>query len=160
MKRVYYSAFSPIPDASSILPLKAPPLLREHRLYQADWLLRFYEFDAEELAASTAGGMLDLSLDPKLAWALANRARFPVDLNTAPRESLLRVPGVGAKSVDKLLKLRRHRSVRYDDLVRMGANMRSATPFVVARDWTPRGLTDAASLRARFAPPPEQLQLL
>ena len=160
LKRVYYSAFSPIPDSSAALPLRAPPLLREHRLYQADWLLRFYDFEASELASATTGGMLDLSLDPKLAWALANRARFPVDLNTAPKESLLRVPGVGTKTVDKLVALRRHRSVRYDDLARMGANMRAAAPFVTARDWTPRGLTDAASLRARFAPPPEQLSLL
>jgi predicted DNA-binding helix-hairpin-helix protein len=160
LKRVYYSAFSPIPDASKALPLKAPPLLREHRLYQADWLLRFYDYQAEEIAAATAGGMLDLAVDPKLAWALANRERFPVDLNTAPREALLRIPGVGAKTVQKLLALRRHRSVRYDDLARMGANMRSAAPFVVARDFTPRGLTDAAALRARFAPPPEQMQLI
>ena len=160
LKRVYYSAFSPIPDASKALPLKAPPLLREHRLYQADWLLRFYDYGAEELAASTAGGMLDLAMDPKLAWALANRERFPVDLNTAPKEALLRIPGVGTKTVDKLLALRRHRSVRYDDLSRMGANMRSAEPFVVARDFSPRSLTDAAALRARFAPPPEQLSLI
>ena len=160
LKRVYYSAFSPIPDSSAALPLRAPPLLREHRLYQADWLLRFYEFGADELRSATTEGMLDLSLDPKLAWALANRARFPVDLDTAPRESLLRIPGVGTKTVDKVIAMRRHRSVRYDDLARMGANMRSAAPFVVARDWSPRGLTDAASLRARFAPPPEQLQLL
>ena len=160
LKRVYYSAFSPIPDSSQALPLRAPPLLREHRLYQADWLLRFYDYDAEELAASTMGGMLDLAVDPKLAWALANRARFPVDLNTAPKEDLLRIPGVGTKTVDKLLALRRHRAVRYDDLARMGANMRSAEPFVVARDFTPRGLTDAPRLRARFAPPAEQLQLI
>ena len=148
LKRVYYSAFSPIPDASATLPLKAPPLLREHRLYQADWLLRFYDFQAEELESATTGGMLDLAVDPKLAWALANRARFPVDLNAAAKEDLLRIPGVGTKTVEKLLALRRHRSVRYDDLARMGANMRSAEPFVVARDWTPRGLTDAAALRA------------
>lgn len=160
LKRVYYSAFSPIPDASAALPLKAPPLLREHRLYQADWLLRFYDYGAEEIAAATADGMLDLALDPKLAWALANRARFPVDLNRAPREDLLRVPGVGAKTVDKIIAQRRHRAVRYDDLARMGARMRAAEPFVVARDWSPGGLTDAGALRARFAPPPEQLQLL
>ena len=159
LKRVYYSAFSPIPDSSAALPLKAPPLLREHRLYQADWLLRFYDFGADELESATTGGMLDLAIDPKLAWALSNRARFPVDLNRAPKEELLRIPGVGTKTVDKLLALRRHRAVRYDDLSKMGANMRSAEPFVVARDWTPRGLTDAAALRARFAPPPEQLQL-
>ncbi len=81
LRRVYYSAFSPIPDASSVLPLMKPPLMREHRLYQADWLMRFYGFDRQEIAATAQDGMLDLSVDPKLAWALANRARFPVDVN-------------------------------------------------------------------------------
>jgi predicted DNA-binding helix-hairpin-helix protein len=77
MRRVYYSAFSPIPDASSALPLRAPPLQREHRLYQADWLLRFYEFKVEEIAPPSANGMLDLDIDPKLAWALAPSAGVP-----------------------------------------------------------------------------------
>ena len=83
LKRVYYSAFSPIPDASAVLPLVKPPLLREHRLYQADWLMRFYGFEAAELAAGD--GMLDLAVDPKLAWALAHREAFPVDVNRAPQ---------------------------------------------------------------------------
>src|SRR5215210_7932350 len=96
LRRVYYSAFSPIPDASSKLPLVAPPLVREHRLYQADWLMRFYGFKAAELTTAAAPN-LDLALDPKLAWALRNRHVFPVDLNKAPRELLLRVPGLGAR---------------------------------------------------------------
>src|SRR5215207_6268642 len=76
LKRVYYSAFSPIPDASSSLPLKAPPLVREHRLYQADWLMRFYGFQAQEIAAGQSDGMLSLEVDPKMAWALAHPERF------------------------------------------------------------------------------------
>ena len=106
LRRVYYSAFSPIPDASSKLPAIAPPLVREHRLYQADWLVRFYEFDVRELTTADSPN-LDLAIDPKLAWALRNRHLFPVDLNKAPRQMLLRVPGVGTKSDDRKLKVRR-----------------------------------------------------
>lgn len=160
LKRVYYSAFSPIPDSSRALPLIQPPLQREHRLYQADWLLRFYGFDAEEITAATPDGNLDLSIDPKLAWALANRHAFPVDVNRAERELLLRVPGIGTKTVGRILATRRHRSLRYDDLRRMGANLKQARPFITLTDWRPRALLDAADLRARFAPPPEQLQLI
>lgn len=159
LKRVYYSAFSPIPDSSAALPLIKPPLMREHRLYQADWLLRFYGFELAEIASATRGGNLDLEIDPKLAWALANRQRFPIDVNRAERELLLRIPGVGTKSVGRILATRRHRALRYEDLRRMGVNLKQARPFLTALDWRPRGL-DAADLRARFAPPPEQLQLL
>ncbi|WP_417743659.1 putative DNA modification/repair radical SAM protein [Salipiger sp.] len=159
LKRVYYSAFSPIPDSSAALPLIKPPLMREHRLYQADWLLRFYGFELGEIASATKGGNLDLEIDPKLAWALSNRQRFPVDVNRAERELLLRIPGVGTKSVGRILATRRHRTLRYEDLRRMGVNLKQARPFLTALDWRPRGL-DAADLRARFAPPPEQLQLL
>ncbi|MEJ6391952.1 putative DNA modification/repair radical SAM protein [Gymnodinialimonas sp. 2305UL16-5] len=157
LSRVYYSAFSPIPDASEILPLKSPPLLREHRLYQADWLLRFYGFKAEELGQ---GGMLDLDLDPKLAWALQHRGLFPVDVNRASREMLLRVPGLGAISVQRILSARRHRALRYEDVKAVGANMKNAKAFILAEGWSPRGMTDAAALRQRFAPPAEQLRLL
>lgn len=158
LKRVYYSAFSPIPDASRVLPLVKPPLIREHRLYQADWLMRFYGFDVGEITANRNDGNLDLDIDPKLAWALANRHDFPVDVNRAPREVLLRVPGFGTKTVGRILATRVHRTLRYDDLRRMGANLKNAKPFIHALDWTPRGL-DAVDLRARFAPPPEQLSL-
>ncbi|MCA0850191.1 putative DNA modification/repair radical SAM protein [Salipiger thiooxidans] len=160
LKRVYYSAFSPIPDSSAALPLIKPPLMREHRLYQADWLLRFYGFGVEEIAASTTGGLLDLEVDPKLAWALANRHLFPVDVNRAERETLLRVPGLGTRTVGRILATRGHRTLRYEDLRRMGANLKQAKPFITLLDWRPRALGDAADLRARFAPPPEQLQLI
>ena len=92
LRRVYYSAFSPIPDSSSLLPSQRPHLMREHRLYQADWLMRYYGFEQREIVEGRTDGMLDLELDPKLAWALANRGRFPVDVNKADREMLLRIP--------------------------------------------------------------------
>lgn len=158
LKRVYYSAFSPIPDASAALPLVKPPLLREHRLYQADWLMRFYGFEAEEITGGQ--GMLDLAIDPKLGWALAHREAFPVDVNRAPREALLRVPGFGTKTVERLLSARRQRLLHWDDLRRLGALMKKAKPFITLPGWSPAGLTDSAGLRARFAPPPEQLSLL
>ena len=159
LKRVYYSAFSPIPDGSSKLPLIRPPLEREHRLYQADWLLRFYGFEVDEITSTTPDGNLDLAIDPKLAWALAHRETFPVDVNHADRELLLRVPGFGVRTVSRILDTRLHRTVRYEDLLRMGCSMKKARAFVVARGWTPGGLIDTAGLRARFAPPPEQLAL-
>ncbi|MDO6585867.1 putative DNA modification/repair radical SAM protein [Salipiger sp. 1_MG-2023] len=159
LRRVYYSAFSPIPDSSAALPLVRPPLMREHRLYQADWLLRFYGFDLAEITEAAPDGNLDLEIDPKLAWALANRHRFPVDVNRAERELLLRIPGVGTKSTQRILATRRHRTLRYEDLRRMGVGLKQARPFLTALDWHPRGL-DAQDLRARFAPPPQQLQLI
>jgi putative DNA modification/repair radical SAM protein len=161
LKRVYYSAFSPIPDASAKLPLVRPPLEREHRLYQADWLMRFYGFEVDEIAgaAEAGGGNLDLGIDPKLAWALANRGRFPVDVNTADRAMLLRVPGLGVKSVERILAARRERRLGLAELKRLGGGLKKARAFVVAADWSPGRLTDSEGLRARFAPPPEQLSL-
>ncbi|SDE86243.1 putative DNA modification/repair radical SAM protein [Limimaricola pyoseonensis] len=158
LKRVYYSAFSPIPDATAKLPLIKPPLMREHRLYQADWLMRFYGFDASEITAGTDGN-LDLTIDPKLAWALRNRHAFPVDPMRADREMLLRVPGFGERTVQRIIAARRHRRLRWDDLARMGANMKNARPFVTLLDWTPGTLLDSPDLAARFAPKPEQLSL-
>jgi len=160
LKRVYYSAFSPIPDASSALPLAAPPLVREHRLYQADWLYRFYGFSIDEIASAAPDGMFDPAIDPKLAWALANRALFPVDVNKAPREMLLRVPGLGATSVKRVLATRRHRALRLDDLKRLAVSLKSALPFVTALDWRPGALLDEERLKEKLKPPPQQLSLL
>ncbi|MFT3690334.1 putative DNA modification/repair radical SAM protein [Paenirhodobacter sp.] len=160
LRRVYYSAFSPIPEASAALPLIQPPLMREHRLYQADWLLRFYGFTAEEIATGTQAGHLDLEIDPKLAWALQHRGLFPLDVNRAGKDMLLRVPGFGTRTVARILAARRGRTLRYEDLARMGALMKKARPFVTLPGWSPGALTDSADLRARFAPPPEQLRLL
>jgi putative DNA modification/repair radical SAM protein len=159
LKRVYYSAFSPIPDSSRKLPLIRPPLQREHRLYQADWLLRFYDFQLDEITSVTKAGNLDLEVDPKLAWALVHREVFPLDINRASREMLLRVPGFGVKTVNRILSTRRYRTLRYEDLLRMGAPMKKAQAFIVAGGWTPGALTDSVDLRARFVPPPEQLRL-
>ncbi|MEM7641219.1 MAG: putative DNA modification/repair radical SAM protein [Pseudomonadota bacterium] len=158
LRRVYYSAFSPIPDASAVLPLVDPPLMREHRLYQADWLLRFYDFDLAEIVTRDGGGMLDLDVDPKLAWALANRDRFPVDVNLAEKAVLLRVPGFGTKIVARVLKARRSSALGLEDLRRMGGRVRQARPFIVTKDHHPGRHLDAADLRARFVKP-QQMEL-
>ena len=160
LRRVYYSAFSPIPDASSRLPPAKPPLMREHRLYQADWLYRFYGFGIEEIITARPDGMLDLEVDPKLAWALANRDRFPVDINTADRESLLRVPGFGVRTVDALIAGRAHTRMGLDDLKRLKVSLKKVKPFIVANGWTPLKVLDRADLRSLFAPEPQQLALL
>ena len=152
LKRVYYSAFSPIPDASSSLPLKAPPLVREHRLYQADWLMRFYGFEASEITPGT-GGMLSLEVDPKLAWALAHPERFPVDVNHAPRELLLRVPGLGVKAVDRLVLARRVRRMRAEDLKRLRVPVAKVLPFVVLADHRPSKAADLVRTIPRRAAP-------
>ncbi len=159
LRRVYYSAFSPIPDASSKLPAIAPPLVREHRLYQADWLLRFYGFKVHELTTPALPN-LDLGIDPKLAWALRNRHIFPVDLNKAPRELLLRIPGVGTKSVNRILQVRRWHKIRLADLPRLHISMRKVLPFVVVADHNPAALTvDADRLLERFRPAESQMNL-
>jgi putative DNA modification/repair radical SAM protein len=160
LKRVYYSAFSPIPSASQTLPPRPPPLMREHRLYQADWLMRFYGFAAEEILDEAGDGMLDLERDPKLAWALRNRGLFPMDVNRAPREALLRIPGVGARVVNRILATRRHLTLRLDDLGRLVHSLDAVRPFVVTPDWRPTALIDSAALGRRAARArPAQLDL-
>lgn len=159
LKRVYYSAFSPVPDASSHLPLQPAPLMREHRLYQADWLLRFYGFELDEIATDT-NGHLPLDLDPKLAWALAHRGNFPFDINTASREQLLRVPGFGTRSVDRILDSRRVRAIRVGDLAQLRVPVRKVLPFVFFPDHKPSRLLDSANLRQLLAPSPRQLSFL
>ncbi|HEY8880535.1 MAG TPA: biotin synthase, partial [Roseateles sp.] len=156
LRRVfYYSAYSPIPHASAALPPQAAPLLREHRLYQADWLMRFYGFGADEIV--TEAGFLSLRHDPKLAWALAHPETFPLDVDRAPREALLRVPGLGVGSVDKLLAARQHRRLRRTDLLALGPAARKALPFLVTVDHRPRA-ADVQAL-ARPAPEPRQATL-
>jgi putative DNA modification/repair radical SAM protein len=160
LRRVYYSAFSPIPSPSAVLPLKRPPLMREHRLYQSDWLMRFYGFKpAEVVSAAGADGMLPLDIDPKLAWALKFRDSFPVDVNRAPREALLRVPGLGTKAVGRILKSRRWRAITLDDVARLTVSVAKVRPFIIAADWRPTLLTDRADLRKLVAPKAEQLNL-
>jgi putative DNA modification/repair radical SAM protein len=153
LRRVYYSAFSPILHADPRLPAVAPPLVREHRLYQADWLIRFYGFSVSELV-SEAVPDLDLGIDPKLAWALSHREFFPVDVNRAPREALLRVPGLGRETVHKLLLARRHRALRKADLQRLRVAKRAA-PFLVTADGVSLAarLLDSQGLRKQLTPP-------
>lgn len=162
LRRVYYSAFSPIPDASAVLPLTRPPLIREHRLYQSDWLMRFYGYSAGEVQQATdASGMLPLDIDPKLAWALNFRDRFPVDVNRAPREMLLRVPGLGVRGANLLVRARRHKQLRLEDVARITVSIDKLRPFIVAADWRPVRLSDRADLKSLLVRPKkaEQLEL-
>ena len=154
LRRVYYSAFSPIPAPSALLPLRPPPLQRENRLYQADWLLRFYGFTPEEVASGGEGGMLALDIDPKSAWALKHRDRFPVDVNKADRELLLRVPGLGVRSVDRLIAARRHTTLRLADVARLARSVKRLLPFLVTADHRPGRLADRPDLRGVVADSP------
>ena len=160
LRRVYYSAFSPIPDASAVLPLQRPPLMREHRLYQSDWMMRFYGFKSSELAeAAGDDGMLPLDIDPKLAWALKHRDTFPVDVNRASREQLLRVPGLGTKAVKRIIETRRWRRMRLEDVARLTVSIAKLRPFIVTSDWRPTKLTDRADLQPLITPKQQQLEL-
>jgi putative DNA modification/repair radical SAM protein len=160
LRRVYYSAFSPIPDASAVLPLKRPPLMREHRLYQSDWMMRFYGFGANDIMDATGDdGMLPLDIDPKLAWALKHRGRFPVDVNRATREQLLRVPGLGTRAVKRILESRRWRQLKLDDVARLTVSIAKLRPFIVTSDWRPMLLAERADLKSLLVPTHEQLEL-
>jgi predicted DNA-binding helix-hairpin-helix protein len=129
-------------------------------LYQADWLLRFYGFNVDEIAPQTASGMLDLDIDPKTAWALRHPEKYPVDVNKAPREMLLRVPGLGTRNVERIIASRRHGALRLADLTRLRVPMRRTLPFVSMLDHHPRQhLDDPVRLRAQLAPPPRQAGL-
>jgi putative DNA modification/repair radical SAM protein len=162
LRRVYYSAFSPIPDASAVLPLQRPPLIREHRLYQSDWMIRFYGYSATEITQATgADGMLPLDIDPKLAWALNFREQFPVDVNRASKEMLLRIPGLGVRGVGAILRARRQKQLRLEDVARVTVSIEKLRPFIIAADWRPVHLTDRADLKALLTPKKkvEQLEL-
>ncbi|MBE7249290.1 MAG: putative DNA modification/repair radical SAM protein [Actinomycetospora chiangmaiensis] len=156
LKRVYYSAYSPIPGSSRTLPARNPPLMREHRLYQADWLYRFYDFSLEDIVDATSGGMLDLAVDPKLAWALKHRERFPVDVNVAPREALLRVPGLGVKSVDHILRARRFGGLDLHDVGKLTKSLKTVSKFIATRDWHPGRTLDSAGLATSLRRPAAQ----
>lgn len=162
LRRVYYSAFSPIQSASSKLPLQSPPLVREHRLYQADWLMRFYGFDVSELT-TPAEPDLPLDKDPKLAWALRHMEKFPVDIQRATRELLLRVPGFGVRNVNRIIQIRRWHKLTLADLQRLRVPVKKVLPFIITADHTPHLLGKAAVpdlLKTQpkqldlFAPPP------
>ena len=127
-------------------------------MYQADWLLRFYDFKVEELAYKPDGN-LDLEIDPKLAWALANRHCFPIDINKAPKEMLLRIPGVGVRNVERILQARKFRKLRLFDLQTMRVSLKKVGPFLITADKNP-GLAqlDSLDLRAKVVAP-QQLSL-
>jgi putative DNA modification/repair radical SAM protein len=156
LKRVYYSAFSPIPHADNRLPSLGPPLIRENRLYQADWLLRFYTYDVSEIV-SDAHPNLELDIDPKTAWALRNLHYFPVNVNTASREQILRIPGVGVRTVDKILKIRRYITITLKDLIQLRVVWKRAKAFTIADDYHPSKLLENKNLNVILRP--EQLQL-
>ncbi|HEY1683420.1 MAG TPA: putative DNA modification/repair radical SAM protein [Tepidisphaeraceae bacterium] len=159
LRRVYYSAYSPIPFADTRLPAKAPPLVREHRLYQADWLLRFYRFSVNELT-TPSNLNLDLEIDPKLAWALRHREWFPVDLNKASRTQLLRVPGLGVRNVERIISVRRFHQIRLEDLQKLRVPFKKVRPFVICQDHNPDALRiDSPNLRQRVIKPEQQLEL-
>ena len=128
LKRVYYSAYVPI-GTNPLLPVSAPPLLREHRLYQADWLLRYYGFCAEELLGDDAPNFNSI-VDPKCDWALRHKELFPVEINRAPYEMLLRVPGLGLRSVSKIVRARRVTRLRFEDLKKMRVSLKRAKYFI------------------------------
>lgn len=130
MKRVYYSGYVPVLEDNRLPSLDTQvPVQREHRLYQADWLMRFYGFEANEIL-DPHHPFLDLELDPKMAWAIRHRDKFPVNINTAPKEMLLRIPGVGTKSVFKILKARRFQKLNLDHLKKIGVATNRAKFFI------------------------------
>ncbi|MCD8041344.1 MAG: putative DNA modification/repair radical SAM protein [Clostridia bacterium] len=130
LKRVYYSSYVPVVQ-SPLLPAKPAGLLREHRLYQADWLIRFYGFDVEEICGN--GENLSDEYDPKCAWALKNMQLFPVEINTAPLEMLLRVPGIGAKSAYKITEARKFGRLDFDNLAKMRIVLKRAKHFITCK---------------------------
>ncbi|WP_297429114.1 putative DNA modification/repair radical SAM protein [uncultured Acinetobacter sp.] len=131
LKRVYYSGYIPINEEEKSLPMvgSAPPLLRENRLYQSDWLMRFYGFEANELVDDEHPN-LDLDVDPKLGWALRHPECFPVDINRADYKMILRVPGIGVRSAKKIVAARRFGPIRIDQLKRMGVAYNRAQHFI------------------------------
>lgn len=142
MKRVYYSGYVPISTDSRLPSLGSEvPMMRENRLYQTDWLLRFYGFQVSEIL-DAQNPNLDMDIDPKLMWALRNLNHFPVDINTADRSMLARIPGIGMGSVHKIIKARTFRNLNWDHLKKMGVALNRAKYFIVcnSRDWERRDL--------------------
>ena len=154
LRRIYYTGFSPYPEADARLPLQAAPLMREHRLYQSDWLMRFYGFEASELTSESEPS-LSLTEDPKTVWARTHPEYFPIDVNTAPREALLRVPGIGYRNVERILKIRRYHALAMADLKKLNVRTRAAMAYVVAADYLPSLVPTEPALAAQmdlFAP--------
>ena len=129
LKRVYYSAYVPVMAGKNLPVIARPPILRENRLYQADWLLRYYGFSAEEILTEKEPDF-DMDLDPKSCWAMRHRELFPVEINRAPYEMILRVPGIGVISARRIVRLRRNQFVSPDDVKRAGVVWKRAKHFV------------------------------
>jgi putative DNA modification/repair radical SAM protein len=130
LKRVYYSAYVPVIKGNNLLPdITHPPMLREHRLYQADWLLRYYGFKADELLKNENDNF-DLNFDPKTYWALSNLDEFPVEINKASYEKLLRIPGIGVTSAKKIIKIRRVHNLTFEDLKNLRVVLKRAKYFI------------------------------
>ena len=148
LKRVYYSGYAPVLQDSRLPSLQSQvPVVRENRLYQADWLMRYYGFAPNEIVDDRQP-FLDLEIDPKLAWALRNSHIFPIDINQAPREMLLRIPGVGVRSVQKILMARKFQTLSYYDLKKMGVTLSRAKYFITCNGATPlAGTIDPLRLR-------------
>ncbi|GAC1362456.1 MAG: putative DNA modification/repair radical SAM protein [Acidobacteriaceae bacterium] len=158
LRRIYYTGFSPYPEADTRLPLKAAPLIREHRLYQSDWLMRFYGFEASELTSDTNPD-LSLTEDPKTTWARAHPEFFPVDINAAPREALLRIPGIGYKNVDRILSIRKYHRLTLENLRKLHVRVKSSLPYLIAGDHLPTAPILSASPEASSATADRQLDL-
>ncbi len=152
LRRIYYTGFSPYPEADARLPLKAAPMMREHRLYQSDWLMRYYGYDAAELTTPEQPA-LSLTEDPKTTWAKNHPEFFPIDVNAAPREALLRVPGIGYRSVERILSIRKYHRFALDDLKKLHVRIHSAKPYMTTIDHLPSAPPIAAP------PPSAQLDL-
>lgn len=144
MRRVYYSGYVAVNSYDSRLPaLKQPPLVRENRLYQADWLMRFYKFRADEIA-DESNPNLDLEVDPKLGWALRHPEAFPVDINRAPYEMILRVPGIGVRSAALIINARRFRHLCSSHLSKIGVAMKRAKYFITCGELTTASIADSS----------------
>ena len=153
LRRVYYSAFTPIENTNPLLSEPTTPLMREHRLYEADWLIRHYGFTASEITHGAKTANLDLEKDPKLAWALRHREYFPVDINRDSARQLLRVPGLGARNVRRIIKIRQYHRVKLEDLAKLRVRLNSAKWFIVTADYNPNVFQiDAETLAAKLKP--------
>lgn len=160
LKRVYYSAYIPVND-SPLLPAltTAPPLLREHRLYQADWLMRFYQFKADEIVDECAP-FLETDFDPKIAWAFRNMGLFPMEINRASYEELLRIPGIGLTSAKRIVSQRRVASLSFDHLKKMGVALKRAKYFITCQGHYFGDIPiEAGRIRQALTPMPEPVQL-
>lgn len=157
LRRVYYSAFTPIENTNPLLNQPLTPLMREHRLYEADWLIRHYGFTASEITHGLKTPNLELEKDPKLAWALRNREYFPVDVNRAPARQLLRVPGLGARNVSRIIKIRHYHRLKLEDLAKLRVRLSRAKWFIVTADYNPNVYKlDSGKLEEKFKP--QQIQ--